>query len=170
MKNKIVLSLLLVIGMFLAYDWYSVHISGDTFKEELKPNEKQKIIIDHKKKEVTKIIRKNDGTVETSKSEGVRKVEVTVSDNNTITVKERTRGLLWEPGIGLFYSKDTLNLGLDLQFLYWRKYGASIGVGISNDSKLSTYISCNYNIYSNTSLFVGINDIMNPVFGLKVSF
>lgn len=170
MKTKLIVVLVAMLGLFLAYDWYSVQISGDTFKEELKPNEKEKVIIDHKKKKVTKIIRKNDGKVETTTSEGVRKVEVTVSDNNTITIKERTRGLLWEPGIGLFYSKDTLNLGLDLQFLYWRKYGASIGVGISNDSKLSTYISCNYNIYSNTSLFVGINDVINPVFGLKVSF
>lgn len=169
MKNKLIIILSGVIGLLLIFDWLNIKTS-DTFKEELKPNEKQKIIIDHKKKEVIKITRKNDGTVEKNKSSGVRKTEVTVSDNNIVTIKERTRGVICEPGIGLFYSKDKLNLGLDLQFLYWRKYGASIGVGISNDYRLSTYIGCNYNIYSNTSIFVGVNDIINPVFGVKVAF
>lgn len=170
MKNKVILSLLLIISCFLAYDWYSVHVSGDTFKEELKPNEKEKIIIDHKKKTVKKLIRKNDGTVEKNKSEGVRDTTITISDDNTITIKERTRGFLFEPGIGLFYSKDTLNLGLDLQFLYWRKHGISVGLGTSKKYKLSSYLSYNYNFYSNTSLFCGVNDEIRPIFGIKVAF
>jgi len=170
MKNKIItifIGITLLLGLATILD----NCSNKTqFKEELKANEKEKVIIDQKKKTATKIVRKVDGTVETNRIEGVRKVEVSISNSGVTSIKTRNRGAFFEPGISLFYSKDQMNLGLEIQWLYWRKYGISIGFGLSHTSKCSAYISCNYNIYSNSSFFIGLNDYIRPVVGLKVSF
>jgi hypothetical protein len=171
MKTKIIIVLVVLLqSVVLVYDWYSVKVSGTTVKEELKPNEKEKTIIDQKRKTVTKLVRKKDGTVEKSTVEGVRKVDVTISNDDKLTITARNRGFLFDPGVSVFYSKDKINLGLDIQWAYWRRYGFSGGFGVSTDHKCSGYFSGSYNFYSQSSVFIGVNDNLKPIVGFKVTF
>ena len=173
MKNKIIgilLAITLLLGLFTWLDNRSVVFGKPEFKEELKENEKEKIIVNLKKKTVTKIVRLSNGKMEKSRTEGVREVEVTISNTGQSTVTCRNRGLLFEPGLSLFYSKNQMNLGLDFQWVYWRKYGIDTGFGISRSSKCSAYLASSFNFYSNSYFLIGINDEIKPVVGVKISF
>lgn len=168
-KTKL-LVILSALSLLFVLNYCDKKVIQNQFKEELKSNEKEKIIIDQKKKTVTKVTRKNNRQVEKKVIEGVRKSEVVISDNNQLSVTTRNRGVLCEPGLSLFYSKNRMNLGLDIQFLYWRRYGASMGFGASRGLVCSAYCGLTYNFFSNTYLFIGVNDEIKPILGLKVSF
>lgn len=170
MKTKIIVIGTALLALFFTLSYCGNKYDEERFKEELKQNEKAKVIIDIKKKTVTKITRKADGTVETKVIKGVRKVAVTVSNDNKLTVEARNKGVVFEPGLSLFYSKDRMNLGLDVQFLYWSQYGLNAGFGMSQSYNCSFYLAGNYNFYSNSALFIGVNDELNVVGGLKVAF
>lgn len=151
--------------------WLSTKSCNKPFKEELTINEKEKIIFNQKKKTITKVTRSNSGKMEKKIIKGVRGIEISVPNiKGDVTITPRTRGYIWEPGLSLFYSKNKVNLGLDLQWLYWGQYGINTGFGISTSYKYSTYFGISYNFYSNSYFIVGVNDNLKPIIGFKISF
>lgn len=149
----------------------------------LKDNEKEKIIVDTKRKTISVVRRvgtaKNPSAVVpqvVTKTEGVRKVVVTEETDGTIVVTPITHGFVFEPGIALYYS-DRARLGLDVQFAYWHEYGLLLGAGVNMGAEPRTiraHIALSrtlpLNLLSNTSVFIGVDNKKDVTAGLRIAF
>jgi hypothetical protein len=189
MRNKI--GLYLEIGLFLmlsAWIFTKCH-KAETTKEQvltapvLKDNEKEKIIIDTRRKTVSVVTRigtpKNPGATVpqvVKKTEGVRKVVVTETDDGQIIVTPIDKGFIFEPGVAIYYS-DRARLGLDVQVAYWHSYGLVLGAGVNMGNEPRTIRahvaisrSIPLNLLSNTSVFVGVDNKKDITAGLRIAF
>jgi hypothetical protein len=149
----------------------------------LKDNEKQKIIVDTRRKTI-QVVRRV-GTVKqpgasipqvTETTRGVRKVVVTETDDGEITVTAITKGFVFEPGLALYYS-DRARLGLDVQIAYWHSYGLVLGAGVNLGEEPRTvraHVAVSrtlpLNLFSNTSVFIGVDNKKDVVGGLRITF
>ncbi len=137
----------------------------DSFTERLKPDEKTKIIVEPKKKKVTKITKDGKKT-----EDGSRGTVIIIDKDGKTTIINRRRGILFEPGLTMFYSKNKLMYGLDCQWAYWRKWGLISGLGMSHNQDFSVFTAVSYNFYSNTSVGIGLDDEFKTVVNLRVAF
>lgn len=149
----------------------------------LKENEKQKIIVDTRRKTIQVVRRignvKHPGEAVpqvTKTTSGVRKVVVTETDDGEITVTAVQSGFVCEPGLAIYYS-DRARLGLDVQLAYWHSYGLVLGAGVNLGEEPRTIRahvavsrSLPLNLFSNTSVFVGVDNKKDVVGGLRIQF
>jgi hypothetical protein len=149
----------------------------------LKENEKQKVIVDTRRKTVSVVRRigtpKNPGAVVPQverTTRGVRKVVVTETNDGEITVTAITKGFVCEPGLALYYS-DRARLGLDVQIAYWHSYGLVLGAGVNlgeEPRNIRAHVAVSrtlpLNLFSNTSVFVGVDNKKDVVGGLRIQF
>lgn len=189
MFNRIGLILEIVAGLALAGLIFTKCHKAEVTKEQvltapvLKDNEKEKIIIDNRTHEVSVVRRvgtpKNPGASVpqvVDKTEGVRKVVITEGTDGEITVTAITHGLVFEPGLALYYS-DRARLGLDVQFAYWHSYGLLLGAGVNLGAEPRTiraHIAVSrtvpLNLFANTSVFIGVDNKKDVTAGLRIAF
>ncbi len=151
----------------------------------LQKGQKRMVKIDFRRKEMTTVVRKDDGSEDTITRHfsGLRRATIIENDDGSVELSAPTLGLTLEPGFSSFLSRGRPHLGLDLEWFYWRRFGLSSGAGIGsrvedrNDKSLSfgAYpLAINYNAplkwTPNTNLFIGIDDQMNPTGGLSVKW
>lgn len=189
MKNKLAIGALVL--LIVAFIGQCIHKRQNRdaieFAPVLKENEREKIVIDSRAGTVKRVVRRdqknsadaNGGSKGQESSEqivtdisGVRKVAVTIDKDGNVSVYAPTSGVIFEPGLAAFYSDDKFRLGLDAQVFYWRKWGVNIGAGstLEKPYTLKAYIAGSYNVWSNTSLFVGITHTKEAGFGLRIRF
>ncbi len=143
----------------------------------LKDNENDKITVDTKTGRVERTTRKaanavgktNSGFTTTRHLDGARKLAITVARNGSVQVYAQTKGLTFEPGIGVVYNGRP-NLSADIQLGYWRRYGLNAGVYGAPGRQLSAFVGGSYNFYHNTSLLIGVDNHHNPIIGLRIGF
>lgn len=187
--NKIGLYLEILVGVVLAGFIFTKCHKAEVAKEQvltapvLKADEKEKIVVDTKRKTVSVISRiaspkdVNAPVPQVVKTtEGVRKVVVTEKMDGSITVTPITKGFIFEPGLALYYS-DRARLGLDVQFAYWHAYGLLLGAGVNLGEEPRTvraHIAVSrtlpLNLFSNTSVFVGVDNKKDFTAGLRIAF
>ena len=190
--NQSKIGLYLEIGLFVVLSaWIFTKCHAKAVEKEqvlispvLKEHEKEKIIIDTQHKTVSVVRRvgsvKNpvDAVIPQveKRTEGVRKVVVTETDDGEITVTAITHGFICEPGVAIYYS-DRARLGLDVQVYYWHQYGLVLGAGVNMGGEPRTvraHIAVTrtlpINLFSNTSVFLGVDNKKDVVGGLRLTF
>lgn len=185
MSKKIGLILEIVAGLALAgLIFTKCHKAEQVLTTPvLKENEKQKIIVDTRRKTIQVVRRignvKHPGEAVpqvTKTTSGVRKVVVTETDDGEITVTAIQSGFVCEPGLAIYYS-DRARIGLDVQIAYWHSYGLVLGAGVNMGEEPRTiraHIAVSHtlplNLLSNTSVFLGVDNKKDVVGGLRIQF
>jgi hypothetical protein len=94
-----------------------------------------------------------------------------VSKAGAVKIDEQAYGTEISPFIGFAFS-DTgrLALGVNLLFVHRWELGLSVFPTVSGSFSARVGPVVSYNVWSNTSLFVGVTDKLSPVGGLSVKF
>lgn len=131
----------------------------------LRPNEVRKLV--KKGNDITLTYRDKEGREQKKSFKGNRNLSVTEDNQGKIVVYAPTKGWTFEPGLAVGVS-DHLRYGLDLQFFYWNNFGLEGFVLGDNDMSFRLGVAGNYSVYSNTSLFLGIDHQKDVTFGVRV--
>ncbi len=145
----------------------------------LTEKENEKIVFDssHGAISVTRITRKaghkgneaNQDSQTISNLGEARRATVTVEKDGTIQVWTQTKGFCFSPGVGLVLSERP-RLSFDAEFAFFRRYGLNAGFTVSRLGRPRLFVGGSYNVYSNSSLLVGIDSRKDIVVGLRVAF
>ncbi len=180
-KQKWVLGGLLVLlsAMLLQYcDRKQIKHITDT---NLTKDEQTAIIVDPVTGSITTVRRnrknKKETTVVERPIDGSRDIRIGVSPEGRVKFIARTKGFIFEPGIGVGFDGDAL-LCLDSQFYFFRRWGVLAGAGIPMSSfrinKLSLFVGVSYQPpfknFRNTSVYGGYNTKKEIQFGARVRF
>jgi hypothetical protein len=98
-------------------------------------------------------------------------VSVTIGKDGKVTVTSRAWGTEASPFIGFGYSdKARLALGVDL--LYWHRWelGPFLGVTMSGPLSVRVGVKVSFNVWNNTSLYVGVDNTKTPTGGISFKF
>ena len=100
-----------------------------------------------------------------------RPSSIEVGKDGKVKVSVRAFGTEVVPFIGFAYS-DQARLALGVSGLYWHKWEVGISAYPSVSGKFSFRLGpvCSYNIYDNTSLFLGITTTLSPIGGISLKF
>ena len=131
----------------------------------LKPNESRKLVKKGNKLTLTR--RDKDGREIKKVIKGTRDFSVTEDDKGRVEIYAPNKGWVFEPGLALGIS-DEVRYGADLQFFYWNNFGIAVNLLTNSDFSIRTGIVGLYDIYSNTSLFVGVDNKKDITFGIRV--
>lgn len=133
----------------------------------LGPGETAKLILDPNNHSVTTVQR--SGTTRTYLPPHV--TSVTVDAKGNIKFNARTRGTELTPFIGFAYS-DKARLMLGVNLLYYKAWEGGIGIAPTMSGPFSVRLAllASYNVYSNTSLFVGMTHQKEPIGGIAFRF
>lgn len=122
----------------------------------LKPNEREKLIINEKNHTITTITR--DGT----KVQPIGpKSSITVGDDGKITIQTRTFGTELSPFIGVgFDSGITGRAALGLNGFYWRQFelGCGISDSFTNVKDARLFVQGSYNFYGNMAIGITVDN------------
>ncbi len=180
-KQKIALGVVLVIVAGLALkqcDRKKIKSITDT---KLTKDEQVAIIVNPNTGSVTTIRRDRKNKKDTTQVEhpidGSRDIRIGVSPDGRVLVTARTKGFIFEPGIGIGFDGDAL-LSLDTQFYFYHRWGVLGGVSIPMASiranKLSLFIGGSYQLpfqhFQNTSVYAGYNTSKEIQVGARVRF
>ena len=137
----------------------------------LKTDQRAKVIIDTRRREVRYAVRRSSGVVESKIIEEVRRATIVVKDTGEVEVVARRWGFCFEPGLALAVEEGPKPAG-DLQYFYWGHWGALAGLYYNDNLRL--YVGGSYELgrlhLFNTSLWTGVNLQKEIVFGLRVGF
>jgi len=170
LKKYFLLILIFIAGFFI---WPYIRDAKEIKDRQMKsivlqPDELIKVSMARKK---LTIVKPNKVTIK----RGVRNTVIIVKKDGTVKVSAPQSGLIFEPGICVYYAGQ-LSVGLDTQWFYWKNWGVYSGVGIgihSTNSRLNVnLIGLGYNLpgkmISNTSIFVAYNTNQVISTGLRV--
>lgn len=170
-KKYMILGVIFLLALFGLKHCRKIQDTQDTAitSPVLKPDDKEKIIIDPIKHTVTRIT--NKGTTVTNLPD--RPVSITEGKDGLITIHSRTWGKELRPFIGAGVDLSPaarLHLGADL--FYWHKLDLGLGVGVNPVAIKNTTLNLNvsYNFYNNTSIALSIDNRKVPGLFLKVRF
>ncbi len=170
MKRGLVYALiLLVVGT--AY-WllrrHDARVDKAISSTTLAPTDQAKIIVDEKHHVITTIVR--GGPVKRTFLPP-HVTSVTFGKDGKVTVSARSFGTEASPFIGFTYS-DNARLAVGLDLLYWHRWevGPFIATSVSGRLSVRAGLKVSYNVYSNTSLFVGIDNQKTPTGGISFKF
>ncbi len=176
-----VLAILLVVFAVIIKDYLSPLIPRTPTKDErLKDDEDTKVIVDVSG-DVSQVRRKKgkDGKDEqvVHRDTGARDTQIILKKDGTLEVRQRTKGFIFEPGIGIGFDGDAL-LVVDTQFFFMRNLGLTAGLGVPLDSiranKLRLHVAGSYRLpfkaFRNTSAYVGYSTKKEFQFGVRVRF
>lgn len=170
LKKYVTVAVILVLALFgyKACERLQKKQDSDAKSTVLKPNEKSKIIVDPVNHKITTVTRNLDGTTKSKDTYLPDRPSVITEDNNgKVTVETRKFGVEHRPYIGLGGSLDgsaRFHTGADLW--YYKKldlgagldFNANIAKEVSEfrDTRLS--INASYNVYSNTSVALSVDN------------
>jgi len=134
----------------------------------LKEGEREKVIV---KKGVVTVVRR-DGS--TKRHIGVRDAAVTIKDDGSAQIYAPSKGFTFEPGIGIYQGKEAA-AGLDIQFAYWKRFGAVGGVMYQlEEKKLRPFVGIGYSLAligaSNSTALIAVDVEKEIYVGLRVAF
>lgn len=134
--------------------------------QQLKPGEKQKIIVQQTKRDLTIVTDKGIEHIDLPN----HPYSITLTDDNKLVVQTRKKGLGLSPFVGLNYEKNLRGyVGSDIFF--FRRLDVGIGVSlqfIHPGKDIRLMVSSSYTVWSNTSVYVGIDNQKKINFGIKV--
>ena len=179
-KQKIILGVLLVVLAAMSLKYCDRQKIRQITDKNLTKDEQTAIIVDPTTGSVTTIRRNRKdkkGTTQVERPiDGSRDIRIGVSPEGRVKFIARTKGYIFEPGIGIGFDGDAL-LSLDTQFYFFRRWGALGGVSIPTTFKvnrLSLFAGVSYQphikYFSNTSVYVGYNTHREIQFGARVRF
>ncbi len=170
LKKYAILGLILLLGLFgfKACRKLQKKQDSDTKSTVLAPDQKEKIVVDPTKHTITITTKKSDGTTSTQTTFlPDRPTSITEDNNGKLTVVDHKFGTEVRPYLGVGGSLDgtaRVHVGTDL----WYFHKLDLGTGLDfnagvfkqvsdfHDTRLS--INASYNIYSNTSLAVSVDN------------
>lgn len=105
---------------------------------------------------------------------GARGVRISVDSDGKASVTVRTSGVIFEPGLVGVLSGERCRLGLDIQWLFYRRWGINTGAVVGSDKSFRLYAAGSYYLpfhhFTNTSLLFGIDSNSKFLVGIKVRF
>ncbi len=101
--------------------------------------------------------------------DGARGVRIGIDAGGQVTVTARTKGFIFEPGPAIVIS-DRPRIGLDVQWLFLRRWGVNSGIVTGKNDDLRAYIAGSYNFYGNSGVLLGVDSNSKFLVGLKVRF
>lgn len=177
----IIVALVLVAGLLLK-DCIGKHIPTEPRGDErLKDNEKERIAINDRG-DVVHTKRRKDGNSSVQqvafRDTGAGKTIITLDDKGNISVKQETRGFVFRPGLCLATSGEGLLVGADIQFYYFRNFGANVGLTSTARENLGenfrAHISGSYRLpfesFRNTAVYVGFDTKKEIQVGIRLRF
>ena len=179
--NKLIIILFVVCAALLLKDCIGKYIPTEPKpNERLKDHEKERIAINDRG-DVVKTVRgkgNNKDSQVAYRDTGAGETVVTINNDGTISVSQETHGFIFRPGACLSSTRDGLYIGADVQFYYFRNFGANVGVtsavGEDFGSKYRAHIATSYRLpfqsFRNTSLYVGIDTKKEITFGARLRF
>ena len=180
-KQKIFLGVLLVVLAAMSLQYCDRRKIRQITDKNLTKDEQTAIIVDPTTGSVTTIRRNRKdkkGTTQVERPiDGSRDIRIGVSPEGRVKFIARTKGYIFEPGVGIGFDGDA-QLSLDAQFYFFRRWGALGGVSIPMSdfrvNKLSLFVGGCYALpfrYThNTSVYVGYNTRKEIQFGARVRF
>jgi hypothetical protein len=169
---KIALCALLAVGvlLFLTYRTLKARIEAVVFHTPashvlLPKNDKEQIHINSNRHTITIV------TPGKTVTEFAKNPVITEDKNGKITVTRNVVGFEISPFVGAsFGDRLRLAVGSDMFYLYRFDVGVSglIANGGTNVFRLG--VTCSYNLYDNTSIFVGLDSAKSPIGGIKLRF
>ena len=153
----------LIVGGWFGLRGCNKKVDKGVINMVLGPQDTHKLIIDPKKHTLTDVSHKGI-TVQYLPN---TPTGIVVKKTGEIVVLGRKGGTEFSPSLGFAYS-DTARLFLGAGLLSWQKWELNLGLAptVSGRFSLTAIASISYNIYSNTSLFVGIDTRHSPVGGI----
>lgn len=179
-QYAVLVGLLIVLGLMLK-DYITPMIPRTpTPTERLKPDERQKVVITAGG-DVARVERKKgkDGKEEqvAYRDTGARETQIIIKEDGTLQVTQKTKGLIFEPGVGIAFDREPL-VTLDAQFYFVRNLGLVGGVAVPADSfrgdKLRLYVGGVYRLpfkaFRNTSVVAAYSTKRTVQVGIRVRF
>jgi hypothetical protein len=166
------IDILVAIGLVLVPVWFiwrhhNKKQDATNSVAQLKPQEKEALIIDPIHHSIITVTAK--GTQKTFLPD--RPSRISIDKNGAVIVTARTYGTELEPFIGFAFS-DTGRLALGGSLLYYHSWDLGLALFPTVSGPFSVRVGpvVSYNLYDNTSLFLGITDKGGPVGGLSLRF
>jgi len=105
---------------------------------------------------------------------GVKGASLVKFKNDSIKVDVDNKGFSIEPGLVLG-AADSMRMGLDIEFIYWRRYGLLAGITVPvhrrTFNELQGHVGVSYDLpnryFSHTSLWGGMSFDKIPMFGFR---
>lgn len=131
----------------------------------LAPDVKEKIIIDPRKKKLTVITKERTDTLFLPN----RPTSIEIPHKGPVRITRRTWGFEMAP-FGTVVFTDTLRAGIGADVFYWNKLSLGFGgaTNVTNFFDGRIFASLSYNMYSNTSLGLVIDNEKRG--GMNISF
>ena len=180
-SQKIGLGILLVVLALMSLKYCDNRKIKQITDSNLTKEEQVAIIVNPNTGTVTTVRRNRKNKKETTQVEkpidGAREIRIGVSPEGRVKVIARSKGFIFEPGIGVGFDGDAL-ISLDTQFYFYRRWGVLGGVSVPMASiranKLSLYAAASYQLpfkmLSNTSVYAGYNTDKEIQVGARVRF
>lgn len=180
-SQKIGLGVLLVIFAAMALQYCDHRKVKQITDTNLTKDEQVAIIVNPNTGAVTTVRRNRKNKKETTQVEtpidGSRDIRIGVSPEGRVKLFARTKGFIFEPGVGIGFDGDAL-ISLDTQFYFYHRWGVLGGVSIPMSqmraNKLRLFVGANYQLpfkaFRNTSAYVGYNTNKDIQVGLRVRF
>lgn len=133
-------------------------------RKQLKPNENA--IVQVKRTRVIEVTRERDAQFYVP-PEGRVDVRVKKDGGHEVIIKDK--GFTVAPGVG-FAVIDAPMLTIDAKLAYWSRWGLVAGVPLSADHWYHPYAAISYQVYNNTSVFLGPTLGGYIIAGARISF
>lgn len=170
MKNRILF--ISLSGLFLGLGWFYLRRNDKRQKDKiaspvLLPGVKEKLVIDPVTHTLRAVTQSGSHTIYLSN----RPSSVELTDKGELKITDKQFGTELTPTIGFAYG-DLARIALGLNLFYWHRWdlGLSLYPSVSGSFSLKAGPTISYNVYDNTSLFVGIVSGLSPMGGLSLKF
>ena len=143
-------------------------VDTNTSSTTLSPNVAEKLIVNPANHTLT-IVKSSGGSQTIFLPDRPSSIEV--GKDNKVQVTVRAYGTEAAPFIGFAYS-DQARLALGVSGLYYKRLdlGAALFPSVSGRFSVRAGVMVSYNLYSNSSLFLGVTNTLNPIGGLSLKF
>jgi hypothetical protein len=164
---KIIGGLLVLLSLWLIVNHFTTKRDTATTSTVLAPDEQAKIIINPREHKISVV---TPGHVEEHYMSGSRPESIT-EKNGHLLVNSPSFGAEKSPFFSLLYS-EAPRVAIGVNLLYYRRLDLGLGLSSSLTTPLSLrpYACIGYNVYSNTSVVVGVDFQLRPIIGTSLRF
>ena len=167
----------------LVYGWRARHKADRRADEQISSQslplqDSGKVIVDEQRHTITTVVAHSGRPGSNASSQPIRRTvylpphaAVEIKKDGSIKVDARTWGTEVSPWLGFAYS-DRARVALGLDLLYWHRWelGPFVGFTISGPFSARIGAKVSFNVWSNTSLYVGIDNRGTSTGGICFKF
>lgn len=158
---------ILTLGLFCLFTWFKQKVDRqEHLNTSLLPQEVRKLV--KKGNTLTLIHRDKEGREVKKVIQGARDFSVSEDVNGKLTVYAPTKGWIFEPGLAIVGGSSKLRYGVDIGLLYWNNFELGAVLATDRDYSMRVGIVGMYNVYSNTFVFLGIDNQKETMLGVRV--